>query len=390
MMNQFSCWPHYAEDEINAVSNILASGKVNYWTGDEGKLFEKEFAEYIGVNHCIAVMNGTVALEAALMALNIGPGDEVIVPCRTFIATASAVVKVGAKPVMADVNIDSQNITVETVQAVMTANTKAIIVVHLAGWPCDMASLSTFAKQHNIKLVEDCAQAIGATFNNKQVGAWGDVAAFSFCQDKIMSTGGEGGMIATNDAEIWQKIWAFKDHGKNYDAVYRKEHAPGFRWLHESFGTNLRMTEMQAGIGRLQLQKLNHWIELRRRNAAILSDAFSKIASLRTAIPDSHIRHVYYMYYVFIRPEALKPDWSRDRIMATLNAANVSCRVGSCSEIYLEQAFKTTDLTLSARLPVAQELGETSLVFLVHPTLTVEDMNVIAAAVKNVLSNATK
>lgn len=389
-MEHLSSWPHYEEDEINAVKNILASGKVNYWTGEQGKFFEKEFADYIGVNHCVAVMNGTVALEAALYAIGIGAGDDVIVPSRTFIGTASAVVKMGAKPIIADVDPITQNITAKTAEAVLTVNTKAIIVVHLAGWSCDMQSLQTFAKKHNLKIIEDCAQATGAKFKGKHVGSFGDVAAFSFCQDKILSTGGEGGMVATNDRDIWQKIWSLKDHGKNYDAVYHQSHPTGFRWLVDSFGTNFRMTEMQASIGRIQLGKLNNWIALRRRNAAILTDSFSCIPALRVSLPDSDIDHAYYTYYAFVKSDKLKQDWNRDRIMQAINAENIPCIVGSCGEIYLEQAFQKAQLHPAARLPVARELSETSLMFQVHPRLAIEEMNTVVTVVEKVFAKAIK
>lgn len=390
MNSNLSSWPYYDADEINAVSSILASGKVNYWTGEQGKLFEKEFADYIGVKHCVAVMNGTVALEAALYAIGVGPGDEVIVPARTFIGTASAVVKMGAKPIVADVDLNSQNISAETAMAVLTANTKAIIVVHLAGLPCDMQSLISFAHKHNLKIVEDCAQATGATFKGKQIGSFGDVAAFSFCQDKIISTGGEGGLVATNDYETWQKIWSLKDHGKNYDAVYHKKHPAGFRWLVDSFGTNFRMTEMQAAIGRIQLNKLNNWLALRSRNAAILTESFSRIPALRITIPNSEINHANYMYYTFVKPDKLKPNWTRDRIMEAINAENIPCIVGSCGEIYLEQAFQKAQLQPASRLPVARELGETSLMFQVHPMLTVKEMQRIANVVERIFVLASK
>ncbi len=390
MIKNLSSWPHYEEDEIAAVKNILATGKVNYWTGEEGRLFEKEFSEYIGVNHCVAVMNGTVALEAALYAIGLGAGDDVIVPARTFIGTASAVIKVGAKPIVADIDPISQNISVETAEAALTENTKAIIVVHLAGWPCDMQSLLLFAQKHNLKIIEDCAQAIGATLDGKKIGSFGNVAAFSFCQDKIMSTGGEGGMVATNNHDIWQKIWSLKDHGKNYDAVYHKKHPIGFRWLVDSFGTNLRMTEMQAAIGRIQLNKINHWITLRRRNAAILTEKFSHIPALRISIPNSATNHVYYTYYAFVIPDKLKTNWTRDRIIEAINAENIPCFVGSCSEIYLEEAFQKAQLQPASRLPIARELGETSLMFHVHPMLTEDEMKRVADVVEKIFELATK
>lgn len=385
-----SKWPHYEEDEINAVTQILSSGKVNYWTGTEGKLFEKEFAQYIGVTHSVAVMNGTAALELALYTLGIGPGDEVIVPCRTFIATASAVIKMGATPIMADIDLNNQNINVTNINAVLTSNTKAIIVVHLAGWPCDMETIMSFAKQNNLLVIEDCAQAIGATVKGKKVGSWGDIAAFSFCQDKILTTGGEGGMVVTNNIELWKKMWAYKDHGKNYDAVFNTQHPIGFRWLHESFGTNLRMTEMQAAIGRIQLRKIENWIELRRRNAAILTERLSTISALCINQPNEKIKHVYYMYYSFVILEQLKNDWSRDRLLEAINAENVPCSVGICPEIYLEHAFKKFNLSPSQRLPHAQYIGERSLMFHVHPRLSVDEMHYMADVIEKIFNKASQ
>jgi len=278
-------WPYFERDEINAVVAVLKSGKVNYWTGDEGRLFEKEFAAFAGCNHAVALANGTVALELALYALGIGPGDEVIVTSRTFIASASCVIMRGATPVMADIDPVSQNITAETIKAAITPKTKAIIAVHLAGWPCDMDPILKLAKKHSLKVIEDCAQAHGATYKGRPVGSMGDAGAFSFCQDKIMTTGGEGGMLTTNDEEVWRKAWEYKDHGKGYDAVYNRRHSPGFRWLHESFGTNLRMTEMQSTLGRTALAKLPTWVATRRRHAGILNSRLSQLEALRTTIP---------------------------------------------------------------------------------------------------------
>lgn len=389
-MINFSSWPHYEEDEIKAVTHILSSGKVNYWTGTEGKLFEKEFAQYIGVKYSVAVMNGTVALELILSCLDIKAGDEVIVPCRTFIGTASAVIKMGATPIMADIDVNNQNINVANINAVLTPRTKAIIVVHLAGWPCDMESIISYAKQKNLYVIEDCAQAIGASIKGQKVGSWGDVAAFSFCQDKILTTGGEGGMVVTNNFELWQKMWAYKDHGKDYDAVFNKEHPIGFRWLHESFGTNLRMTEMQAAIGRIQLRKIESWIELRRRNAAILTQRLKTISALLINQPHDEIKHAYYVYYAFVISERLKDEWTRDKLLELLNAENIPCSVGICPEIYLELAFKKLDLSSPKRLPNAQYLGERSLMFYVHPRLTVDDMHHMANVIEKIFSKASK
>jgi dTDP-4-amino-4,6-dideoxygalactose transaminase len=381
-------WPSYELDEIDAVASILRSGRVNYWTGDEGRKFEQEYAAHADCKYGIALANGTVALELALYALNIGVGDEVVVPSRTFLATASCAVMRGATPVMADVDPVTQTLTLESIQAVVTPRTKAIIVVHLAGWPCDMQPVVEFAGERGIKVIEDCAQANGARYKGRAVGSFGDAAAFSFCQDKIITTGGEGGMLTTNDEEIWQLAWSFKDHGKSFDAVYNRQHPPGFRWLHESFGTNFRMTEMQSAIGRIQLRKLDAWSKKRREYADILNRSFAKVPALRVTIPPPEVEHAYYKYYAFVRPERLRTGWTRDRIVEAVIAEGVPCFSGSCSEIYLEKAFETVSRP-AKRLKVAQELGETSLMFLVHPTLSRSDINDCVAAVGKVMNNAS-
>ena len=385
----FEPWPNFAEDEISAVTDVLCSGKVSYWTGPEGREFEKEFAAYTNCRYAITLANGTVALELALYALGIiGPGDEVIVTCRTFIASASCIVMRGATPVIADVDPVSQNITAATIRPLITPRTKAVICVHLAGWPCDMDPIMELARERGLKVIEDCAQCHGAIYKGRPVGSLGDVAAFSFCQDKIMTTGGEGGMLTTNDPDLWEKAWSYKDHGKSYDAVYKREHAPGFHWLHESFGTNWRLTEMQSAIGRLQLRKLPEWADTRQRHAAVLTDCFLNIPALRVTSPPPEIRHAYYKYYAFVRPEYLKVSWDRDCIMNAVTAEGIPCFSGSCSEIYREKAFTDKGFGPAERLPVALELGETSLMFLVHPTLSEADMADTVRAVEKVMSAA--
>ena len=385
-------WPIFAKDEIAAVKRVLQSGKVNYWTGNEGRLFEKEFAASIGVKYAVAVMNGTVALEAALMALGIGKGDDVIVTPRSFIASASCAVMRGAKPVFADVDRESQNITAATIEKVITRRTRAIIAVHLAGWPCEMDEIMTLAKKHKLAVIEDCAQAVGAFYKGRQVGSFGDAAAFSFCQDKILTTGGEGGMVVTNKKEIWSKVWSYKDHGKSYDAVYKSDIKPGpsFRWLHESFGTNWRMTEVQSAVGRVQLRKLQNWIEKRRRNAEILTNAFLNIPALRVTVPPDNVVHSYYKYYVFLRPEMLKKGWDRERIITAINNLGIPCFTGSCSEMYREKAFAKDNLRPGKPLPVAKELGDTAIMFPVHPTLSVSDMRDMVKAAQKIIGTASK
>jgi dTDP-4-amino-4,6-dideoxygalactose transaminase len=390
MLNtKFKPWPSFTEQEADAVRDVLLSNKVNYWTGKIGREFEKDYAAHTGRRHAIALHNGTLALELALYAFGIGPGDEVITTPRTFIASASCAVMRGARPVFAEVAHDSQNITAETIERVITKNTKAIIPVHLAGWPCDMDDIMALAKKHDLVVIEDCAQAHGATYRGKPVGSFGHAAAFSFCQDKIITTGGEGGMLVLDDEIAWSRAWSYKDHGKSYDAVYNRRHAPGFRWLHESFGTNGRMLELQAVIGRLQLAKLSSWTARRRDNASILSEGFKGLEALRVTIPPPYVSHAYYKYYVFIKPNRLLPGWTRDRIIHEVNERDVPCYSGSCSEIYLEKAFETAGLRPPERLPVARELGETSMMFLVHPTLGEGEMSKTVAAVNEVMELAT-
>ena len=383
-------WPYYSPDEIDAVTSVLGSGRVNYWTGRECVKFEAEYAEYVGVQHAITLANGTLALELALYALGIGPGDEVVVPSRTFIASASCAVARGATPVVADIDPVSQSLTADTIRAVLTPRTRAIIAVHLAGWPCDMESIMALAREHGLHVIEDCAQAHGARYQGRPVGSFGDAAAFSFCQDKILSTGGEGGMLLINDTALWEKAWAYKDHGKSYDAVHRREHPPGFRWLHESFGSNWRMTEMQAAIGRMQLRKLDEWVALRRQHAATLAEGLATIPGLRLTAEPSSIRHAYYRYYAFLEPGKLREDWNQTRVVTAIQAEGVPCFVGSCGEIYREKAFSAAGWPASRRHPVAQQLSETSLAFLVHPTLSDQDMQDTCRAVEKVMRTAVR
>ena len=403
----FSPWPSFTQEEADAVSRVLLSNKVNYWTGQEGRSFETEFADYCGTSHAIAVANGTLALDLALMGLRVGSQyggaakDEVIVTPRTFIASASCVVNAGARPVFADVDANSGNLTAETIAAALTPRTKAVILVHLAGWPCDMDPIMALADEHGFKVIEDCAQAHGARYKGRPVGGIGHVGAWSFCQDKIMTTGGEGGMVTTNDAEMWSRMWSFKDHGKSWNAVYERAHPPGFRWLHESIGTNWRMTEIQAVIGRIQLGRMPVWTEARARNADAIAQALAAFADpdgpirlpefgCQDCTPECGCHHANYKAYAYIRPAALASDWSRDRIVSAITELGVPCFQGSCSEVYLEMAFDGKGLRPPASLPVAKELGETSLMFLVHPTLTETERTKTVESVTSVLSQASR
>ena len=370
----FEPWPSFTDKEAEAVKNILLSNKVNYWTGQECREFEKEFASFSGTKYAVALANGTVALDVALKALQIGAGDDVIVTSRTFLASASSIVTAGANPIFADVELDSQNISRRTIEAVLTPNTKAIICVHLAGWMCDMDPIMQLAVEKGLYVIEDCAQAHGAKYKGKPAGSIGHIAAWSFCQDKIMTTGGEGGMVTTNDESLWKKMWSYKDHGKSYDSVYNKQHPPGFRWLHDSFGTNWRMMEMQAVIGRIQLTYMPDWTKNRIENADKILKAFDHSNYFTVNRPTDDYLHAQYKCYVQVNINALPSGWSRDRIMQFINAEGVPCYSGSCSEVYLEHAFDNTNWRPKERLKNAQQLGETSLMFLVHPTLSEDNI----------------
>lgn len=387
MLNtQFSPWPSFSEEEVDAVSTVLKSNKVNYWTGQEGRNFEKEFAAYTDCNHAVAVANGTLALDLALQSLAIKEGDEVIVTSRTFIASISCVVNAAATPVFVDIDCDTQNITAEFIKPALTKKTKAIICVHLAGWPCEMDDIMALAKEHNLFVIEDCAQAHGAKYKGRSVGSIGHIGAWSFCQDKIMTTGGEGGMLTTNDEKIWRKAWAFKDHGKSYAAVYEKEHPPGYRWLHESFGTNWRLTEMQSAIGRIQTARMPKWHDTRVKYANKIINACKPFNFIHVPEIPSYIEHAFYKCYVFIKPEKLPINWSRDAIIEAFTDKNIPCYSGSCSEVYLEKAFEGQPYKPKEPLKNAKQLGETSLMFLVHPTLSENEIEITCQEINEIFT----
>ena len=391
----FSPWPSFTQVEADAVSQVLLSNQVNYWTGQECRQFEQEFAEWSDSKYAIALGNGTLALDVALQALGIGADDEVIVTPRTFIASISAVVNAGATPVFADVDEATGNITPESIEAVLTDKTKVIVCVHLAGWPCEMDGIMRLADQHDLYVIEDCAQAHGARYKGRSVGSIGHVGAWSFCQDKIMTTGGEGGMVTTNDEQLWRKMWAYKDHGKSYAAVYERVHPSGYRWLHDSFGTNWRMLEMQAVIGRIQLKRMPEWTAKRTANAYAILTACAKwqakgylfVPRLEDSQKFVDAKHAYYKLYVYVQIDNLPDDWSRDRIIQAIIDQGVPCYCGSASEVYLEKAFDNTGLRPEPRLTMAKQLGETSLMFLVHPTLTAAEIKKTVQAIDTVFGS---
>ena len=384
----FAPWPSFSPEEVQAVADVLASNRVNYWTGEVCRAFERRFADWAGVPHAIALMNGTVALDAALFALGIGPGDEVIVTPRTFMASASCVAMTGATPVFADIDPDTQGLSAETIAAVLTPRTRAVIPVHLGGAPCDMDPIMALAEATGIKVIEDCAQAHGARYKGRSVGSIGHIGAWSFCQDKIMTTGGEGGMATTSDPALWSAMWSWKDHGKSWEGVYERAHPPGPRLVHDTFGLNGRMIEMQAAIGVIQLERMAGWTARRTELAQRLSQACAAHELFRLPAITDDVVHAWYRFYAFVRPERLAPGWTRERIIEAIVERGVPCFHGSAPEIYMERAFDGTPSRPAQRLPVARALGETSIAFLVHPTITDDQIERAVEAVHSVAREA--
>jgi len=387
---QLAPWPHFDEEQVQAAADVLRSGKVNYWTGQEAREFEREFAAWCGAGRGIAVSNGTVSLELIAQGLRLKPGDEVITTPRTFIASASAFVIHGIRPVLADVCRDTGNITPETVAPLINERTRAIVPVHLGGWPCDMEGLRALADEKRLAIIEDCAQAHGAMIGDKHVGSWSEAASWSFCQDKIITTGGEGGMVTTNDEEMWKRMWSLKDHGKAYDTVYHRQHPPGFRWLHENWGTNWRMTEMQAALGRIQLGRMPDWHAERAANAFLFAERLGSLPGVRMPLPGPGVNHAWYRLYFYIEEQALKDGWSRDRVQEACQERGLSLSVGSCSEIYLEKCFQKCHLAPVESLPIAAELSRTSLALLVHPGVTSKQIHAVADVLQAVLTEARR
>ena len=373
-------WPQYEQDEIDAAASVLKSGQVNSLVhGEQCRAFEEEFASFCGVPFAISLSNGTVALELALRALEVGAGDEVIVPARSFFATASAVVAVGAVPVFADVDVNSHTIDPTSVQRLVNGRTRAIIGVHLAGWPCDMDALDVIARRHGLWLVEDCAQAHGARLHGRPVGSFGDAAAFSFCTDKIMSTGGEGGMLLLKDEEHWARAWAYKDHGKDPLKLRHPAIGHGYRYLHDSFGTNMRMTEMQAAIGRVQLRKLPGWLEQRRRNAADLRAGLEGHPLIRLPTIAPAVEHAFYKFYLLVDIER-GPARLRESMLAHLNRRGIPAGAGSCPDMSREAAVWQVLPPPAEPLSGAAWVGERSVMLPVDHLLGEGEMAMMAEA----------
>jgi dTDP-4-amino-4,6-dideoxygalactose transaminase len=375
-------WPQFNEKMIASVTQVLQSGKVNQWTSPLVANFEKKFAEYFGCKYAVAVFNGTVALELCLKALDLCAGDEVIVTPRTFIASASCAAWYGIIPKFVDVDPDSQNITLEHIKKAITPKTKAVILVHLAGWPCQLEEICQYCHEQGIYVIEDCAQSHGAKYNGKYAGTWGDINAWSFCQDKILTTCGEGGMVTTNNEQLYKRAWSLKDHGKGYDRVYNTQHPSGFRWLHEQIGTNWRMLPIQACVGIEALDELDSWVNHRRTIVNIYNQQLVGVKGVRLTIPPDNVYHSYYKYYFFIEPEQF--TISRDKILELIAKENIFAQIGSCGEVYQEKAL--APFAPKERCHNAKWLFETSIMLKCDPCISEEKALKDITKIKEILN----
>jgi dTDP-4-amino-4,6-dideoxygalactose transaminase len=388
----------YSKSQIQSVTSILKKNKTNYWTGDHGRLFVREFSKYHSVKYSVCVSNGSVALEIALRALALKAGSSVLVTPRSFVISASCVLNMGLKPIFADVDLNG-NVNIEGIKKAYKPGVKAIIVVHLNGLSCDLDPIVKFAKEKKLYLIEDCSQAHGAIYKGKKVGTFGDIAIWSFCQDKIISTGGEGGMISTNSKKLWLTCWSIKDHGKNYNSVFYKKHKTGFRWLHDNLGSNYRMTEMQAAIGRIQLKSLDNQLKIRNAIANIylseLKDYYQKYHLLQK--PDFKCQtcpfkqnekkckkclHAFYRLNLFINKNKIK----QIKLIEQFNKNKINCSVGSCPEIYREKIFKKLKFYPKKRLSNAKLLGETSLMFPIDPARSMAKVKTEINSIKKIFN----
>ena len=378
-----STWPIHTKKEISEVLKVLTSQKTNYWVGNKCREFEVSFSKYIGISYGITVANGSLALDAAVQSLNLNQNDEIIVTPRSYMSSASCIIKAGHKAIFVDVDLNSQNICPEKIESAITKRTKAIICVHLAGYPCDMKSIIKISKKFNLKIIEDCSQAHGAMIGNKKVGSFGDVSTWSFCNDKIISTGGEGGFIGTNNKKLWLKLWSLKDIGKDFNSVFNTKHKEGFKWFHDHIGTNMRMTEMQAAIGLIQLDNIDKMLEKRNYNSLQIWNTASKFKCFRIPLLFKNIRFAGYRCYIFVNKNLLLKKWSREKIILRLNDFGIKAKSGSCPEIYREKAFKKLNYK-NLKLKNARQLGDESIAFEVHPNLTQKEIFYICDTITKV------
>ena len=388
-MNSQENWPIVSSKEIKIVNKVLKSNKLNYWTGTNCTNFEKEFSNKFKIKYSISLANGSVGLDIAIKSLKLKKNSEIIVTPRSYISSVTSVINQGLKPIFADIDLNSQNIEAKNIEKKITKNTKAVVVVHLGGMPSNMIKIKELAKKYNLKIIEDCSQAHGAKINNKYVGTFGDVSVWSFCNDKILNTLGEGGIVATKNRNNFKNLWSLKDCGKNYSKLRKKKRQFKFRWVHDFEGTNLRMTEVQAAVGRYQLKQLDKWIKKRNINSIKINKVCEKFRSIKTQKTPKNFTNAYYRCYVFLRPNFIKKGWTREKILKYLNKIGLYCDVGSCPEIYKEKFLITNKLVSSKELENASLVGKTSIAFKVSPNIYESKFNLKMIKLKNFLKEIT-
>ena len=380
-------WPRHSTKEIQLVNKIIKSGRVNQWTGEYVNKFEKKFCKYFNLNYSLAVANGTVGLEAAINSFNLNKGSEIVVTPRSFIASASSVLKMGFKPVFSDVDLNSQNIELDNIKKVITKKTKAIICVHLAGYPTDMKPIMEYARKKNIYIIEDCSQAHGAKINNKYVGTFADISVWSFCQDKIISTLGEGGMIATNNSKLYKRLLSYRDHGKNFNQLSKIRNLNQFNYINDFIGTNIRMTEIQAAVGYLQLNNLAKWVNARNN---IIKQIEKKLFNIKKGIVlieyPKNIKHAFYRYYFFIKNNQFKNGWNYLKLINALRKKDKSFFIGGCPEIYNEKIF--SKYRPSKKLTNTFLLSKTSICIRIDHNITKKRIDYLSQSIEDVFINA--
>ena len=384
MKIKFSEWPKYSKFEIAEASKVIKSGKVNYWTGSKCTEFEELYKKKFKLNYAISVANGSVALDAAVSVLNLTSKDEVIVTSRSYVSTASCLQSTKAKVIFADVDLNSQNISIQDLSKKISIRTKAIICTHLAGWPANILEIKKIINNKKIKIIEDCSQAHGARIQKKYVGSFGDIAVWSFCNDKIISTLGEGGMIACKDRILWKKLWAYKDCGKNYDKIFQKKKNNLFKWVHDYKGTNLRMTEVQAAVGIIQLKKLENMINKRKFNCDYIWKNIKKNNFIFVPKIDKDIFHSGYRCYL-----TTKNNKIRNNLIKYLNQFGIDANQGSCPEIYKERRFYNKQQK-SIFLKNANKLGKISISLPSHHLISKKQLLHITSTINDFINNKIK
>ena len=379
-MKKISTWPIYDEQMLVGINKIIKKGQVNYLFGKWGKEFENLFSKYHKVSYSIAVSNGTVGLELALAALELNNNDEVLVTPRSYYSSASCIIRNNLKPVFVDIDLNTQNILVDDIKKKITKKTKCIICVHLGGLPCEMNEIMKIAKHNKIKVIEDCSQAHGAMLDGKLAGSFGDIAVWSFCNDKIISTLGEGGMISTSNKNLYNKLWSLKDIGKNIKKYYENNKKKiGFQWLHDSIGTNARLTEIQSYAGYYQLKKLSYVVKKRNENATFLKTELSKLNIFSFLNYSPNYYNAYYRFNFLFNPKYQTNKLSRNILLKELGP-RIDIREGSCPEIYNEKYFK---MNYSFFCPNANYIGKYALSLQVDQTIKRESLSNTINILKN-------